>query len=149
MNWNMFPTLRRRSMLPELSPMETIFRDFFDETRLPMFFENRLPRADFAETDKEFLINVELPGMDEKDVEVRLNGNQLVVKGERKQKKEDKDKYFHRVETTYGAFERRFELPQEVAREPDKLVATFHNGMLEIKVPKVEKATLKIPVKAA
>jgi HSP20 family protein len=101
------------------------------------------------DTDKEYLISLELPGLELADVDVRLSGNLLTVSGERKQKKEeDKNKHFYRMETTYGAFERRFELPQNVRTEPDSVQATFKNGILEIKVAKREpRPSAKITVK--
>ena len=146
---------RREAALPD------VFRPFdqwmgeFDQSMRDFFAGNGksmrlLPRADIAETDKDYLISLELPGLELSDVDVRLSGNQLTVSGERKQKKEDKDKHFYRVETTYGAFERRFELPQNVRSDPESVQATFKNGMLEIRVQKREpKPTAKIPVKSS
>jgi HSP20 family protein len=151
MNWTLIPTRRRRvDAGNELVPFDSWFRDFFDDYgRLPAALETRLPRADVAETDKDFLVTLELPGVEENEVDVKLSGNQLIVSGERKQKKEDKDKHFHRVETFYGAFERRFELPMDVRQEPADVKATFRKGLLEIRIPKVEPRPIaKIPVKA-
>ena len=145
---------RRDSALPD------IFRPFdqwmaeFDQPMREFLAGNGkgmrlLPRADIADTDKEYLISLELPGLDLADVDVKLTGNQLTVSGERKQKKEDKDKHFYRLETTYGAFERRFELPTTVRSDPESVQATFKNGILEIKVAKREpKPSAKITVKA-
>ncbi|HEX6810404.1 MAG TPA: Hsp20/alpha crystallin family protein [Planctomycetota bacterium] len=146
---------RRQSALPDVfRPFEQWMSEFDRDlwsgngrrlAEMPM-----VPRADIADTDKEYLISLELPGLELADVDVRLSGNQLTVSGERKQKKEDKDKHFYRMETTYGAFERRFELPQNVRTEPDSVHATFKNGILEIKVAKREpKPTAKITVKAS
>lgn len=150
MNWSLFPALRRRMAQQEPTAMEGWFRDFFEDNgRFPVLFDVRMPRADVAETDQEFLVTLEMPGMEDKDVDVRLNGNTLVVTGERKQKKEDKDKYFHRVETTYGKLERRFELPQGLTRDLDRVAAKLVHGMLEIRVPKAEpKPAARIPVQA-
>ncbi|HEX5053888.1 MAG TPA: Hsp20/alpha crystallin family protein [Planctomycetota bacterium] len=128
---------------------EESMRDWFEgNSRSTVSPMRLLPRANVAETDKEYLVSLELPGLDLNDVEVKLSGNELIVTGERKQKKEDKDKHFRRIETTYGAFERRFELPSDVRSDADSLKATFHNGMLEVKVPKREpKPVTKIPIK--
>jgi HSP20 family protein len=128
---------------------EQSMRDFFGNGR-PALAETRLfcPRADIAETDKDYLISLELPGLEESEVEVKVTGEELIVTGERKQKKEEKGKHFLRTETFHGAFERRFELPADVRKDPDSLKATFHNGVLEIRVPKVEpRPVAKIPVK--
>ena len=146
---------RRGTALPD------VFRPFdqwmgeFDQSMRDFFAGNDramrlLPRADIADTDKEYLISLELPGLELADVDVKLTGNQLTVSGERKQKKEDKDKHFYRLETTYGAFERRFELPPNVRSDPESVQATFKNGILEIKVAKREpKPAAKITVKAS
>jgi HSP20 family protein len=139
-------------LMQAMAPFESWWRDFFEENeRMPAAFSGRnLPRADVAETDKEFLVTLELPGIEENEVEVKLTGSTLTVSGERKQKKEDKDKHFHRIETTYGAFERRFELPQGARKDPESVKATFQKGLLEIRVPKAEpRPAVKIPVKAS
>lgn len=124
-------------------------RAFFRGEDLPALFEERrLPRADVAETDRDFLITLELPGFDVKDVEIRCAGHQLVVRGERKQEHEDDKKHYHRVETRYGAFERRFEMPAETCTDTEAVEAMFRKGMLEIRVPKREqKPVAKIPIK--
>mgnify|MGYP003572469055 CR=1 len=147
----LFPTWRRRTPIVRETPFDVMFRDWLDEGGWPEEFEGKLmPKANVAETDKEFLVTMELPGLEEKDVEVRLTGNHLVVAGERKEtvKDEDKEAHYHRVETTYGKFERRFALPAEVRKDAEAVVATFAKGMLEIRLPKVEpRKPVKIPVK--
>ncbi|MCB9885361.1 MAG: Hsp20/alpha crystallin family protein [Planctomycetes bacterium] len=148
----MLTPFRRRNLgLTETNPFDQWMREFFDNgTHADNRLETRfLPVANIAETDKEWVVSMELPGMNEKEVDVRLNGNQLVVTGERKQEKETKDKQFHRVESSYGMFERRFDLPGEVRTDGEGVVATFHNGMLEVRVGKLQpKPTTKIPVKS-
>lgn len=146
-------TLRRP--LPsryDLMPLDALWRDFFDfgdRTEAALAARN-LPPVEISETDKEFLVALDLPGHDENDVQVRIAGDNLVISGERKQKKEEKDKHFHRVETYYGAFERRFELPDNVRKDGDNVRATFHKGVLEIRVPKVEpRPAAKIPIKSS
>jgi HSP20 family protein len=148
MLWPLIPV--RRAATNGATLFETWLRDVFNEDpRMPAMFESRLPRADVAETDKEYLVTLELPGFDENEVEVKLTGSQLIVTGERKQKKEEKDKHFHRVETHYGTFERAFELPLEVRKDPELVKATFKKGMLEIRLPKAEvRPTAKIQVKS-
>jgi HSP20 family protein len=135
----------------DLTALDRWLNGVFPESgRMPAMAEMRaLPRANVAETDKELVVSVELPGMEENDVNVRITGNQLVVSGERKQKKEEKDRHFHRLESTYGAFERRFELPEDVRKDPESVRATANKGILEIRIAKAEaRPTVKIPVKA-
>lgn len=144
------PTLlrRRRTDLVQ-DPFERWMREMFDGDATNEGAEARfLPVANVAETDKDWLVTLELPGMDEKEIDVRLHGTQLVVSGERKHEQTTKDKQYHRIETSYGMFERRFELPPEVRAEPDAVRATFHKGLLEIHVQKREgKPMARIPVR--
>lgn len=150
---NLLTPLRRRTLgLAENGPMDLWLREFFDEAMRPVHRGEFpfVPVADVAETDKEWLVTMELPGMTEAEVDVRLSGNEVVVTGERKKEKETKDKRFHRIESTYGAFERRFELPTGVRTEPENVKATFQKGLLEIRVPKVEARPMaRIPVRGA
>ena len=143
--------LTRRPLSRFALPLEQWFNEFFaGNGGLPSLLETKnLPRADVAETDKDFIVSIELPGMEENDVQVRVAGTQLVVAGERKQKKEDKDKHYYRMETTYGAFERRFELPDDVRKDPEGIKATVHKGILEVRLAKAEpRPSVKVPVKS-
>ena len=92
------------------------------------------PRVDVSETDTELKIEAELPGIDEKDVEVVLSDGRLTIKGEKKQEKEEKKKDYHMVERSYGSFARSIVLPFEA--DPDKVKATFAKGVLTVTVPK-------------
>ena len=109
-----------------------------------------VPAVDIAEKDQAFEVTAELPGMDDKSIEVKtVNGN-LVIKGEKKEEKEEKKKDYHLSERRYGSFERRFQLPEGV--DPDKIVANFKNGILTVTLPKkpeAQKPEKKIDVKAA
>lgn len=108
------------------------------------------PRIDVKETDKEILISAELPGVDEKDVEVTFADNVLTIKGEKKTEKEEKDTNYHRVERSYGSFMRSISLP--AAADEAKISATCKNGVLSVTVPKSAEAQAKakrIEVKAA
>jgi HSP20 family protein len=148
----MLTPFRRRNLgLEKVNPFDFWMRDFFENGAFPeaRFDMRYMPLANVAETEKDWVVSMELPGMDEKDVEVRLNGKELVVSGERKEEKETKDKQFHRTESSYGMFERRFELPGDVRTDAGSVDARFHKGMLEIHVAKVEpKPVTKIPVKS-
>lgn len=151
-------------LMPWRSPLESVFarspfedwlRDLFvvenGRFSLPSLLrETRFPRANIAETENDYLITLELPGMEEKDIEVDLAGDNLLVSGERKQEKEEKGKHFHRLECSYGSFQRSFELPATVRKDPESISATFKNGMLQVKVSKIEpKPVAKIRVKSS
>jgi HSP20 family protein len=135
----------------EMSPLEdlqsrinSMFDDVwkgFDLTPFRPFGESLgeiSPRVDVKETDKQFKFTVELPGMEEKDVEVTLTDNRLTIKGEKKAEKEEKDENRHLVERSYGSFQRSFSLPGDV--ESGKTKADFSKGVLTVTVPKSAKA---------
>jgi len=108
------------------------------------------PAIDIAEDDKSFRLTAELPGMDEKDIEVGLNGDMLVLNGEKKQESEHKEKNYTLSERSYGSFQRSFWLPEGVDR--DKIDASFTKGVLTVTLPKSAAAAVqskKIEVKAA
>jgi HSP20 family protein len=92
------------------------------------------PSIDVSETDKEIKIEAELPGVEEKDVEVVVTDNVLTIKGEKKAEKEEKKKDYHMVERSYGSFSRSLTLP--FAADPGKAKASFKNGVLSITMPK-------------
>jgi HSP20 family protein len=103
--------------------------------------EDWAPSADIAETDKEYMIKVELPGVNKDDVRVAVNNGFLTIRGERKQEEEQKGKHFHRIERYYGSFSRSFMLPDNI--EETKIKASFKDGLLELEVPKTEEAKQK------
>ena len=108
------------------------------------------PAVDFVERDKEYEITVELPGLSEKDVEVKLSNGNLVIKGEKKEEKEEKGKDYHVSERRFGSFVRSFTAPQGV--DSGNVEATFANGVLTVKLPKTveaQKSEKKIEVKPA
>lgn len=93
-----------------------------------------MPAVDVVEKENSFEITAELPGLDEKDVEVKLVGNSLVIKGEKRQEhKEEKDGY-HLSERSFGSFQRSFALPDGVDRE--QIEAKFGKGVLRVSLPK-------------
>jgi HSP20 family protein len=96
------------------------------------------PAADVRETADEYLIRLDVPGVDGKSVKVSVFEDTLTVRGERREVTEGKDDKWHRVERFHGAFERRFHLGQPV--QPDKVSATYKDGVLEIRIPKSEQA---------
>lgn len=99
------------------------------------------PRADIIETDDNFSVKVEVPGIKREDVKINLENHVLSISGENKQEKEEKGKKFHRVERYYGSFSRSFSLPENVDEE--KIDAVFKDGMLTLTIPKKEIAKPK------
>jgi HSP20 family protein len=96
------------------------------------------PNFEVSETDDEFRVKAELPGMDEKDIEVTLEGNELRVQGEKKHEREEKHRNYHVSEVSYGSFARSVQLPEGVDREHAK--AQFKRGVLTLTLPKTEQA---------
>jgi HSP20 family protein len=99
------------------------------------------PSVDIAETAEEFQIKAELPEVKKEDVRVSVDGNMLRIEGERKQEKEEKGKKFHRIERSYGSFMRSFVLPDNI--DDAKVQADFKDGVLNVRLPKSEKAKPK------
>ncbi len=93
-----------------------------------------MPPVDIYEDENHLVLKVEVPGMQEKDIEVSLENNVLTVRGERKLEKEEKEENFHRIERRYGAFTRSFTLPNTV--DTDKVNAEYTNGLLHIRLAK-------------
>ena len=108
-----------------------------------------MPAVDVSETDKAFEITAELPGMDEKNVEVKVSNGVLSIKGEKQEEKEEKKKDYYRRERSFGSFERSFQVPEGV--DADKIEASFKSGVLSVMLPKspeAQKSEKKIAVKA-
>lgn len=99
------------------------------------------PRLDISENDTEFQVTAELPGMEEKDLQIRLEKDTLVLSGEKKSETEDKGKTYHRVERSYGSFERV--IPFDTQLDEDKVSAVFKNGVLTVTLPKAGDAIRK------
>lgn len=152
-----FESLRRE--------IDRLFDDFHPfDFRLPStrsFFGRELPALrsvgwtvapamDLVEKAHDYEITAELPGIDEKNVEIKLANNVLTIKGEKKEEKEEKEKDYYLSERRYGSFQRSFQLPEGV--DADKIDASFTKGVLTVKLPKTaeaQKAEKKITVKAA
>ena len=120
----------------------------FPSFRSDLAFSVPSPAVDLTEDDNSFRLSAELPGMNEKDVEVSLSGTTLTIKGEKKQEREEKDKGYYLSERSYGSFQRAFTLPE--GADGEKIAASFANGVLTVTVPKTAQAApKKIEVKAA
>ena len=160
---SLLPISRTRSVARQENPFLPLQREvdrvFEDFTRgFPSFptspaFQTRgavdlLPSMDVTETDKEIEITAELPGLQEKDVQVNVADNVLTIKGEKKSEKEEKDKNYRMFERSYGAFSRTLDLPAGI--NPDTIKASLSNGVLKVTVPKPAAAQVKkVEVKAA
>lgn len=134
MGWQPF----RRSVFAE----EPLFR-----RRLTL---GATPAVDVIEGEKAYELTAELPGMDEKNVEVKVVNDTLTIKGEKEEEKEEKEKDYYLHERTFGSFERSFDIPEGV--DADKIEASFKKGVLTVTLPKkieAQKPTKKIEVKAA
>ncbi len=163
MNVNLLPTKRRSDkmavrreydepMLAFQNEMNRLIDHFFTDPfdlapladRLPDFS----PRVDVSETDKEIKVVAELPGMDENDIQVSLENDALILSGEKKNEVEEKGKNFHRIERSFGSFQRVIPLDSEV--EGEKVEAEFKKGVLTVTLPKPAsalKAAKKINIK--
>jgi HSP20 family protein len=107
-----------------------------------------IPTMDVTETEKEIEITAELPGLQEKDVQVNFADNVLTVKGEKKAEKEEKEKNYRLFERRYGSFSRSIELPE--GTNADAIKATISNGVLKVTIPKPAPAQVKnVEVKSA
>ena len=135
---------------------DRLFEDFWRGSDLPMLghYEPRFgamaPKMDLREEEDRFLVSVELPGMDEKDVEVVLSDNVLTIKGEKKAEKEETEKGYAYRERSYGSFRRSIPLHGEVLT--DKVEASFEKGVLTVELPKTpeaKKAHKKIPIQVS
>lgn len=106
-----------------------------------------IPSVDISETSDAYLIKGEIPGVKKKDVKVTIQDGMLTIQGERKQEKEEKDKKLHRVECYYGGFARSFRMPDDADESAVK--ADFKDGMLNVTLPKSEKAKPKKPIEVS
>jgi len=131
-------TLMRYSK-PGKNALDKNFSDIMDEFFNDVVNDRRgnfVPSIDISETDNQFQISAELPGMNKEDIDISLENGRLAISGERSFENEEKDKTFHRVETKYGSFERSFQLPDNVDEE--SISATYENGLLNISIDKSE-----------
>ncbi len=117
---------------------------FFSSFRIPSLLEPAVqvarwsPSVDIAEDDKQIMINVDLPGIDEKDLKVEMEGNSLIISGKREQTEKEETANYIRQERWYGEFYRSFTLPESA--DLDKIEARYNNGILQITIPKKEDA---------
>jgi len=137
--------------------MDRFFDGFAKRFSVPAFesFWSRggnlsVPAVDFTEDEKAYTVTAELPGIEEKDIDVTLNSGMLMIKGEKKQETEEKGKNYYLSERSYGSFQRSFALPEGV--DEDKIAANFAKGVLTVTLPKsaeAQKSQKKIEVKTS
>ena len=145
---------------PELDPFSWLsgFRDdldqFFDRKLAPwQASEGELlegawsPMVDVCEDKDNVLVRADLPGLNKEEIDLSILGNTLTIKGEKKSESEVEEENYHRVERSYGLFQRTVELPSDV--DQDKVDASYKDGVLEVKLPKKEAVKgKKISIKA-
>jgi HSP20 family protein len=126
------------------SMLEDFFQGFPREGIMSGLFETLgRPRIDMEETDDSYRIHAEMPGIDEKDIEVTVSGNILSIRGERRvEKTEETQGQAICRECQYGTYERSIPLPMEV--DVDKIDASYRNGVLHVEMPKSEQAKKKV-----
>ena len=154
------PPSRNSSIEPWRSfrdEMDRFFDRFSKGFAIPAFepFLSRggelsVPVVDFVEDEKAYTVTAELPGIEEKDIDVTVSGGLLSIKGEKKQEKEEKNKNYYLSERSYGSFQRAFAMPEGV--DQSKIAASFAKGVLTVTLPKsveAQKTQKKIEIKAA
>ena len=140
--WN--PTRELATM--EIDRLNRMFGDFFN---LPVT-RSWVPAVDIYETANELVVKADLPDVNEKDIDVRVENNLLTIRGERKFEESVSEENYLRVERTYGSFSRSFSLPNTVS--PEAIGAEYKNGVLTVTLPKREESKprqVKVTVNAA
>ncbi|HET8864291.1 MAG TPA: Hsp20/alpha crystallin family protein [Gracilimonas sp.] len=117
-----------------------ILDEFFNES-LNYRKDSFMPSVDISETENEFEVSVALPGMKKEDINVDLENGRLSISGERKFENEENGKNFHRVESSFGSFNRSFQLPDTI--DEDSIEAKYNNGVLNITIAKSEEKVKK------
>jgi HSP20 family protein len=120
--------------------MNRLFNTFFDAPATPgngpAPQRRWIPAMDLVETDEDFVLRADLPGLSEEDVNIELEDNVLTISGERKAEHEVRKEGYYRVERAHGSFSRSLTLPEGV--DPERVRASFDRGVLEVKIPKPE-----------
>jgi HSP20 family protein len=127
--------------------MDKLFEEFFSRRPRGTAVSAWQPAVELYETDTEVVVRAELPGVDPKNVDITVTEDTLTIKGEARAEQEEKGRNYYRRELRYGSFLRTLALPEEV--QGDKARASYRNGILEVRVPKSERArprTVKVEV---
>jgi len=145
--FDLMPHRRRtgKEMVSLRDEMDNLLNRFFDmdfPVSRRLFRDGEwAPRVDVIEGKGEITVKAEIPGCEAKDIEVKLDGRTLIISGEKKQEKEEKDENFHCVERTYGSFYRMVKLPGEV--DSENIDATYKKGVLKLTLKKTREAEAK------
>jgi HSP20 family protein len=125
-----------RDLITLREKMNRLFEDAFTSRgeEKDLVSSGWTPAVDIFETENELILTAEVPGIDEKDIEIKIEDNTLSLKGERKFEKETKEENYHRIERAYGSFYRSFTLPNYI--DQDRIHAEHENGVLRITMPK-------------
>jgi len=123
--------------------MERLFGSFFAPDRMAGYSDiTWYPAVDLCEKEDAYLLKAELPGMSEKDIQINAEDNVISLQGEKKEEKQVKSQYQHRLERTTGKFYRSFQLPSTI--DAEKIEAQYKNGILEVSIPKSKKSKPKV-----
>lgn len=148
-------TTRREPLFQSLQQeMNRLFEDFKHGLSFPQrpWFEpitEYNAKIDVKDNDKEIVVTAEIPGVDMKDIDVSLRDDGLVIKGEKREEKEENEKGYYRMERSYGSFYRFIPMPNQL--DPSKVTATYKNGVVKVVLPKTAetaKTEKKVDVKA-
>jgi HSP20 family protein len=120
--------------------MNSLFREM-NESESPLTTASFVPAVDIYEDNKKVVLKLEVPGIEEKDLDIRVENNTLTVKGERKFEKDEKEENFHRIERRYGSFYRAFTLPSTV--DTEHVAANYSSGVLKLELSKKPEAQPK------
>jgi HSP20 family protein len=129
--------------------MNSLFGNLNNETENPLTTASFVPAVDVYEDEKKVVLKLEVPGIEEKDLDVSVENHTLTVKGERKFEKEEKEENFHRIERRYGSFYRAFSLPTTV--DTENVAAKYEAGVLKLelaKKPEAQPKQIKVNVAA-
>jgi HSP20 family protein len=138
--------LRRNPFDNLREEMDELINQFSNDFDVGVSTNTRLPSLDLSETDKTYEIKVDVPGFKPEEVQVELQGNTLLISGDHKEEKEEKNKSYHRIERRSGSIRRSVQFPTPV--DAEKVAAKCHDGVLTVTVNKTEAAqTRKIAVK--
>jgi HSP20 family protein len=121
--------------------VNSLFRDFNEGSDSPLTTASFVPAVDVYEDAQKVVLKLEVPGIEEKDLDIRVENHTLTVKGERKFEKEEKEENFHRIERRYGSFYRAFTLPSTV--DTESIGATYNAGVLKLELKKKAEAQPK------
>lgn len=136
-----------RRPIQDLFSVHNDINRFFDQWYRPARYRAEsetldwMPVVDIMEADGHIEIRAEMPGLSEQDVQVSVTDDVLTLKGEKTQESENKDQKYHRVERSYGRFQRSFTLPANL--DPEEIKAKFTHGVLTVSIPKVKEVEPK------